>query len=124
MNDMDKIYLNGMKFYGYHGVFPEENKLGQRFYVDLALETDLSKASNSDDLNYTVNYADAYNSIKSIVEGTPRKLVETVAEEITKKMFQEFEIVDACTVKVTKPDPPIDGQYDSVAIEMKRERNE
>ena len=32
---MDKIYLNGMKFYGYHGVFPEENKLGQRFYVDL-----------------------------------------------------------------------------------------
>ncbi|MGB8001502.1 MAG: dihydroneopterin aldolase [Anaerobacillus sp.] len=121
---MDKIYLNGMKFYGYHGVFPEENKLGQRFYVDLTLEADLSKASESDDLTYTVNYADAYNTIKGIVEGEPRKLVETVAEEITQKMFETFEIVEACTVKVIKPDPPIDGHYDSVAIEMKRERNE
>ncbi|MGA9290919.1 MAG: dihydroneopterin aldolase [Anaerobacillus sp.] len=121
---MDKIYLNGMKFYGYHGVFPEENKLGQRFYVDLTLEADLSKASESDDLTYTVNYADAYTTIKEIVEGEPRKLVETVAEEITKKMFETFEIVEACIVKVIKPDPPIDGHYDSVAIEMKRERNE
>ena len=121
---MDKIYLNGMKFYGYHGVFPEENKLGQRFCVDLTLEADLSKASESDDLNYTVKYADAYNTIKAIVEGEPRKLVETIAEEITTKMFKTFEIVEACTVKVIKPDPPIDGHYDSVAIEMKRERNE
>lgn len=121
---MDKIHLNGMEFYGYHGVFPEENKLGQRFYVDLVLEADLSKASESDDLNYTVNYADAYTIIKEIVEGEPRKLVETIAEEIPKAMFETFSIVKACTVKVIKPDPPINGHYDSVAIEMKRERNE
>ncbi|WP_377887125.1 dihydroneopterin aldolase [Alkalihalobacillus sp. R86527] len=121
---MDKIHLSGMKFYGYHGVFPEENKLGQRFYVDLVLEADLSKASESDDLNYTVNYAEAYNTTKEIVEGEPRKLVETIAEEITKAIFKSFHIVEACTVKVIKPDPPINGHYDSVAIEMKRERNE
>lgn len=121
---MDKIYLNRMEFYGYHGVFPEENKLGQRFYVDLILEADLTKASESDDLTYTVNYAEAYDTIKEIVEGEPRKLVETVTEEITKKMFEAFSIVKACTVKVIKPDPPINGHYDSVAIEMKRERHE
>ena len=121
---MDKIYLNRMEFYGFHGVFPEENKLGQRFYVDLVLEADLSKASESDDLTYTVNYAEAYDAIKEIVEGEPRKLVETVTEEIAQKMFEAFQIVKACTVKVIKPDPPIKGHYDSVAIEMKRERNE
>ena len=41
---MDKIYVNQMEFYGYHGVFPEETKLGQRFVVDVIVETDLSKA--------------------------------------------------------------------------------
>lgn len=40
---MDKIYVNNMRFYGYHGVFTEENKLGQRFNVDLTVELDLKK---------------------------------------------------------------------------------
>ncbi|TLS34996.1 dihydroneopterin aldolase [Pseudalkalibacillus caeni] len=121
---MDKIYLNGMGFYGYHGVFPEENKLGQRFFVDLVLETDLSPASQTDDLNKTVNYAEAYKKTKEIVEGKPKKLVETVAEMIAQQILDQFSIVQACTVKVTKPDPPIPGHYKSVAIEMKRCRDE
>jgi 7,8-dihydroneopterin aldolase/epimerase/oxygenase len=41
---MDKMYVTGMKFYGYHGVFAEEQKLGQRFSVDVILLLDLSKA--------------------------------------------------------------------------------
>ncbi len=119
---MDKIYVNRMGFYGYHGVFAEENKLGQRFYVDLVLEMDLTPASKTDDLEETVNYADIYEKVKAIVEGPPRKLVETVAEDIAAAILESFAPVQICTVKVIKPDPPINGHYDSVAIEMTRAR--
>ena len=119
---MDKIYIDNMKFYGYHGVYPEENKLGQRFNVDLVLECDLSNASKTDDIESTVHYGQAYEFTKEVVEGEPKKLVETVAEEIAQVLLAKFAIITACTVKVIKPDPPIAGHYDAVAIEIKRSR--
>lgn len=119
---MDKILVNGMEFYGYHGVFPEENKLGQRFYVDLTLELDLQPAGSTDDLELTINYADAYEAVKEIVEGPPSKLVEKVTEDIASNILSKFQQVQACTVKMIKPDPPIPGHYQSVAIEITRSR--
>ena len=121
---MDKICLNQMEFYGYHGVFPEENKLGQRFYVDVTLEMDLSYAGRADDIKQTVNYADVYQEVQRVVEGNPKKLIESVAEEIASVILKSFALVTLCTVKVTKPDPPIPGHYKSVAIEITRSRNE
>ncbi|WP_374723870.1 dihydroneopterin aldolase [Calidifontibacillus erzurumensis] len=119
---MDKIYLNKLQFYGYHGVMPEENKLGQRFTVDLILELDLTKAGQSDDLNETVNYAEVYQIVKSIVEGKPSKLIEHLAEQLAAALLKSFSKIDFCTVKITKPDPPIPGCYESVAVEIRRGR--
>ncbi|MCA0121061.1 MULTISPECIES: dihydroneopterin aldolase [Bacillus] len=119
---MDKVYVNGMEFYGYHGVFAEENKLGQRFRVDLTASLDLSKAGQTDDLNETINYAELYNICKNIVEGVPVNLVETLTERIANQVLKDFSTVQECTVKVIKPDPPIPGHYQSVAIEMTRSR--
>ncbi|WP_280772171.1 dihydroneopterin aldolase [Salipaludibacillus daqingensis] len=120
---MDKIYVNGMKFYGYHGAFPEENKLGQRFQADVTLELDTRPAGESDDLNQTVNYAKVYEAAKQVLEGEPVKLVETLTARLADLLLEQFEIVDACVVKVTKPDPPIPGHYDHVAVEIRRERD-
>ncbi|MFC3882093.1 dihydroneopterin aldolase [Bacillus songklensis] len=119
---MDKIYVNGMKFYGYHGVYPEENKLGQRFNVDLMVEVDLRRAGMTDDLQYTVNYAELYTICREIVEGKSFKLVEAVAEKVASKILGEFSIIQSCTVKLYKPDPPIPGYYESVAVEITRSR--
>ncbi len=119
---MDKIYVNEMEFYGYHGVFAEETKLGQRFRVDLMVETDLSKAGKSDDLDYSVHYGELFETCKSIVEGKPYKLLEAVAEKIAATILERFKLVETCTVKVVKPDPPIPGHYKSVAVEIKRGR--
>lgn len=119
---MDKIYMNELAFYGYHGVFTEENKLGQRFLVDLTLELDLAKAGTADNLDETINYGDVYERVKAVVEGEPYKLVETVAEKVTSDLLNAYERLQACTVKVTKPDPPIPGHYRSVAVEMTRSR--
>ncbi|ATH95560.1 dihydroneopterin aldolase [Bacillus glycinifermentans] len=119
---MDKVYVEGMEFYGYHGVFEEENKLGQRFRVDLTAHLDLSEAGKTDRIDATINYAELYKLCKEVVEGEPVNLVETLAETIAGRVLKQFQTVQECTVKVIKPDPPIPGHYKSVAIEMTRKR--
>lgn len=120
---MDKIYFNGMSFYGYHGVFAAEAELGQRFYVDLELSLDLSRAGASDDLNDTVNYADIFTCVQQLVEKERFHLVEALTSRIAEKLLGQFPLAEV-KVKVTKPNPPINGHYDSVAIEMVRKRED
>jgi 7,8-dihydroneopterin aldolase/epimerase/oxygenase len=123
LGSMDKMYVTGMKFYGYHGVFAEEQKLGQRFSVDVILLLDLSKAGLTDELDQTVNYKEVYDAVKEIVEGDPVKLLESLAESIAASLLGKFTSVDETTIKVIKPDPPIPGHYDSVAVEITRGRS-
>ncbi|WP_019123091.1 dihydroneopterin aldolase [Brevibacillus massiliensis] len=120
---MDKIYFNGMSFYGYHGVFSAEAELGQRFFVDLELSLDLSRAGESDQLEDTVNYADIFSQVQKIVEGERYHLVEALTNQIAVRLLRLFPFAEV-KVKVTKPNPPINGHYDSVAIEMVRTRKD
>lgn len=119
---LDKIHVNRMEFYGYHGVFSEETRLGQRFAVDLSVSIDLKKAGETDELEYSVNYADLYQVCKDIVEGQPYKLVEAVAERIAANILTGFPLISEVAVTVIKPDPPIPGHYRSVAVEITRRR--
>jgi 7,8-dihydroneopterin aldolase/epimerase/oxygenase len=119
---MDKIILKEMEFYGYHGVFPEENKLGQRFRVSVELHLDLRKPGQSDNLEDSVNYADVYSISKSVVEGEPLNLVEALAERISSEILRTFAVVESCKITLIKPDPPIPGHYQSVAVEITRSR--
>lgn len=111
-----------MAFYGYHGVFPEETRLGQRFVIDLCVEADLKKAGETDNLAYSINYGEMYQVCKDIVEGKPYKLIEALAEKIAGEMLDVFQAISQVTVKVIKPDPPIPGHYESVAVEITRGR--
>jgi len=118
----DRIILQGMVFYGYHGVNPEERELGQRFVVDLELEKDLSAAGLSDDLTQTVNYASAYKLAREVVEGQPCNLIETVAELLATVLLSRLSI-DGVRVRVRKPWAPVKGSVmDSVAVEIVRKR--
>lgn len=69
MNDI--IFLNGMRFYGYHGALPAENEIGQIFIVDITLKVDLHDAGQSDDVRDTVHYGEVFEDVKEIVEGAP-----------------------------------------------------
>jgi 7,8-dihydroneopterin aldolase/epimerase/oxygenase len=119
---MDKIILTNMQFYGFHGLLPEENKLGQRFNVDLELYLDTSKAGLSDNMLESIDYSQAYQRVKKVVEGEAKNLIEAVAETIASDLLSSFELLRACRVKVMKPDPPIPGHYQSVAVEIYREK--
>lgn len=118
---MDYIHVNEMAFYGYHGALPEENRLGQRFKVTVSLALDLAEAGRTDALEKTVNYAEVYSICQSIVEGEPYQLIESVAEKIASTLLTEFQRkVLGVRVLLIKPDPPIQGHYASVAVEVTR----
>lgn len=95
-----------MEFYGYHGVFPEENKLGQRFIIDLEVEADLREAGESDNLEHSVNYGQLYFDVREIVEGAPCQLIEALAEKIAQKLLSVYYRIESVRVAVIKPDPP------------------
>jgi dihydroneopterin aldolase len=123
MTKMDRMLLKRMVFYGYHGVYPEENKLGQQFIVDLDLRLDLSKASQSDDVNDTVNYAEIHGLVKEIVQGAPVKLIEALAANIARAVLGTYTSIIEATVSVTKPHPPFDITFDGVTVELRRTRD-
>ncbi|EAC3065254.1 dihydroneopterin aldolase [Listeria monocytogenes] len=121
---MDKIYLNELVFYGYHGVLAEETKLGQTFRVSLILGLSTKKAGISDSVDDTVSYAEVYETVKEIVEGKPFKLIEALAEKIASEVLTGYPLLEEVTVKLIKPNPPIPGHYDSVAVEIERKRSD
>ena len=104
----DRIIIEGMQFYGYHGGSPEERSLGQTFQVDIEAELDLSIAGKSDNLDDTVSYTHLYRVAKQVMEGEPKRLLEALAEEIASCSLGSSPL-QAVRVKVKKPRPPIKG---------------
>jgi 7,8-dihydroneopterin aldolase/epimerase/oxygenase len=119
---MDKITLSRMQFFGHHGVFAEENKLGQRFYVDAELILPLDKPGKSDQIDDTVNYAEAFFLIQRIVEGKPFKLIEALADCIASELLHTYTSINEVTVRVIKPHPPFNVHFDGVTVEINRKR--
>jgi len=119
----DKILLKGMKFYGYHGVYPEEQAKGQYFIIDVEMLADLKKAGETDDLEKTIDYSRVYYTIKDIAEGKKFKLIEMLADVISREIISKYEMVKGVKVTVKKPDAPIEGEFDWVGVEIERFRN-
>lgn len=115
----DRVLLSGLVFYGYHGVLAEENRLGQRFIVDIELATDTRAAAASDDLSQAVNYVEVFQATKAIVEGPACKLIETVAERIATAALAKPGVAGV-RVKIRKPDVPIPAVLDHVGVEIVR----
>src|SRR3712207_922278 len=121
----DEILLEGMRFYAYHGVNPEEQALGQRFLVDVVLAVDLRPAGQSDDLANTVSYSAVYKIVRGIAEGEPRQLIEAVAEEIAGAILTGFPLVVRVTVTVRKPEAPMKGSMlDAAGVRITRSRHD
>jgi dihydroneopterin aldolase len=117
----DKIVMRGLAFYGYHGVVPEEKRLGQRFIVDIEMTCDMRDAARTDDLARTIDYVTVHRDVREIVEGPSLNLIETVAERIAERILASF-AADSVRVCVRKPDVPIPAAPDSVGVEITRRR--
>jgi dihydroneopterin aldolase len=116
---VDKITLSGMLFYGTHGVYDEEAKLGQRFEVDVELFFNTARAARSDNISHTIHYGKVYEAVKKVVVERRYKLIEALATAIAVELLRVFAL-DALTVRVRKPHAPIQGVLSGVEVEIHR----
>ncbi len=110
-----------MAFYGYHGYYTEENKLGNHYAVDLAVSTNFERIQ--DELEGTINYEVLYKLTEKVMQ-QPFKLLETLAYKITQDIFNEFPEAMSVHILVKKKQPPIGAICDYAAIELDLTRDE
>ena len=118
----DRIILKDLGFYGYHGVFAEEAKLGQRFFIDLELGLDLTAPATTDRLSTGISYSDIYHVVKDTFEAKRMKLLEALAQNVVDEIFQSFQVVDWIIIRIRKPEAPIAMVRGEAAIELHRQR--
>lgn len=117
---MDYISIKGLETFGYHGVFEEEAFLGQKFIIDATLFLDVREAGKQDDLTKSIDYGEACNVIKKIVEVERYQLIEALAEEIAKRLLISFTQLKQVEITVKKPWAPVLISMDTVSVTMKR----
>ncbi|KRA45794.1 dihydroneopterin aldolase [Devosia sp. Root635] len=118
----DRIILRDLGFYGYHGVFAEEARLGQRFFIDLEIGLDLSVPARTDRLSTGTSYGDVYDVVKQTFEGERTKLLEALGQNIVDALFAAFPTVDWVIIRIRKPEAPIAMVRGEAAVELHRQR--
>ncbi len=119
---MGTIKLKNIRTFSYHGCLVEESKIGSEYSVDLEIKTDLRKSSVSDELADTVDYV-LLNRIVVEEMAVRSNLLEHVAHRILKRIFDQIPQVSRIIVAVSKINPPIGGDVESVTIEMEEYRS-
>ena len=119
---MDKLILRELHFVARHGVLPIETENSQNFSATLELEFPLADAGLTDQLDKTVDYCAVQAVVRSIIEGSHKRLIETLAESVARELLRAFPLISAVTVEITKPRPPVDFQFAGVAVRIRRER--
>lgn len=114
---LNKVAVEGIRLYAYHGCLEEEARIGGNYIVDVYLETDFREAANTDDLAKTVDYCAIYQIAKKEM-AQRSKLIEHVAQRIHNSITAGFPAVASARVRVTKLNPPIDGSTDKVFVEI------
>lgn len=115
---LNRIAVEGIKLYAYHGCLDEEARVGGNYVVDVYLDTDFSIAAQNDDLTKTIDYCAVYEIAKQEM-AIRSKLIEQVAARIHKRVINEFKGVKEARVRLTKLNPPMNGHVEKVYVEIK-----
>lgn len=108
-----------MEFYAFHGHFREEQIVGNKFIIDLEIETDLEKASRSDKLEDATDYVVACRVVKEEMN-KKSYLLENIAKRILDSLYLNLKEIKSATVKIRKMNPPVGAKVGSVSVIMTR----
>ncbi|HSZ24990.1 MAG TPA: dihydroneopterin aldolase [Cytophagaceae bacterium] len=114
-----EIVLEGLEFYAYHGVYEQEQKIGNRFSVDIKILFDYIFQQGIEDLGKTVNYEKLYQCAREEMK-TPSKLLETLAANIIERIFETHGNVVSVEVSVSKYNPPVGGRCERAKVTLKK----
>lgn len=114
---MTTITLQGAEFFAYHGFYPEEQILGNKFIVDVEISFIAPGDNTDDNIDNTVDYEKVYHIMKNeMVE--PRKLIETVAQTIATRIKETYPFIESLKVSLKKLNPPLNGKVESSGIQI------
>lgn len=117
---MDEIRIENLIVFGNHGVFEEENTLGQKFSVSAVLYVDARKAGMDDDLQQSVHYGEVCKEINRYMKEHTFNLIEAAAEHLAAHLLMKFEKVRRLDLEVRKPWAPIGLPLDTVSVKISR----
>ncbi len=113
---MGQIALEGLQFYAYHGVYPEEKLIGNRFEVDIYITTNFKKATETDDVGETISYETVFLICQSAMR-KPVNLLETLTNNIIDGLKHQFDNIQEVTVRIRKASPIPHAKFSSVFVE-------
>lgn len=111
------ISLEGIRLWGRHGYYAEEETLGREFILDVQVYVDIGEAAEEDDLSHSVNYETLYHICQAEFR-EPAKLLETVAQRILERINRQFDGLKGVKVKIRKMNPPLGGRVDEASVEV------
>jgi len=117
---MDEIRIENLKIFAHHGVFAEEKRDGQDFYVNAVLYADLRPAGLKDDLTLSTHYGEVCLLIQKCLTERTCDLIETAAEATAKEILLKFPLVKALDFELRKPHAPIPMEFESVSVKIHR----
>ncbi len=117
---MDEIRIKNLEIYAYHGVYPEENDKGQIFRVNAVLYGDVRRAGLEDDLELSTDYGRICHFIHNWMKQHTCKLIEAVAEQLSRELLHHFPLVRELELEVCKPQAPIGLPFEEVSVKVKR----
>lgn len=120
---MDRINITGLEVFAHHGVYREENVLGQKFIVDVSMMVSTREAGRTDDIRSSVNYGLVCDDIQQVMKSRNYKLIETVAEEIADCILLKYDDVRGVEVTVKKPWAPVLVHVDTVSVSICRKKH-
>ena len=112
---MGQIYLENIRTYSHHGCMKEETLIGSEYRVDLWVNANLTVASSSDDLKDTLDYVVLHQIVVKEMK-IPSRLLEHVAQRIIERIKSTVKDLDHIRVRVSKINPPIGGDVQSVSV--------
>lgn len=115
------IRLNTIRIYAHHGCLEEEEVVGSAYEVGLEIEADLTHPAVTDHLAHTVDYVHLHQIVTEEMK-IRSKLLEHVARRIIQRILAEINQVDAVSVSVSKINPPIGGDVESVSVQLQERR--
>ncbi len=117
---MDRIHIKNLEIFAHHGVFPEENALGQKFVVSATLYTDTRAAGRSDDLTQSIHYGEVSQQIQNFVAGHTFQLLERVAEALAEELLLTVPRLEQVDLEIQKPWAPVGLPLETVSVEISR----
>ncbi|MCM1077717.1 MAG: dihydroneopterin aldolase [Bacteroides sp.] len=111
------IEINGLRLFARHGVFDEERINGNTFELTVHLQYPIGQAMMTDDVNDTLNYADAIEVIRREME-TPSKLLEHVVKRIHDALVSKYPAIESGMIELTKLNPPIPYDIAGTAVKI------